>query len=83
YTTAISCLSGKTVNADLWVYSPPGDKPVKNGMIVFVVAKASFPSIGSAIMDAAHFSPFLGDPAASDYEVCCCSLLSLTALTLF
>ncbi|KAJ7090858.1 hypothetical protein B0H15DRAFT_837109 [Mycena belliarum] len=70
YTTAISChLSGKTVNADLRVYSPPGDEPVKNGMIVFVVAKASFPSNGSAIMDAAHFASFPGDPAALDYEV--------------
>ncbi|KAJ7076564.1 hypothetical protein B0H15DRAFT_790418 [Mycena belliarum] len=83
YTTAISCLSGKTVNADLRVYSPPGNKPVKNGMIVFVVAKASFPSNGSAIMDAAHFAPFPGDPAALDYKVCCSSLPSLTALTLF
>ncbi|KAJ7098073.1 hypothetical protein B0H15DRAFT_772501 [Mycena belliarum] len=68
YTTAISCLSGKAVNADLRVYSPPGDEPVKNGTIVFVVAKASFPSNASAIMDAAHFAPFPGDPAALDYE---------------
>ncbi|KAJ7084042.1 hypothetical protein B0H15DRAFT_849868 [Mycena belliarum] len=49
--------------------NPPGDEPVKNGMIVFVVAKASFPSNGSAIMDAAHFASFPGDPAALDYEV--------------
>ncbi|KAJ7433363.1 hypothetical protein FB451DRAFT_994456, partial [Mycena latifolia] len=68
YMTAILCISGARLNTEIRVYSPPGDVILKDGTIVFTIAKAFFPPKSNAILDAIEFAPFPGDPAAPDYE---------------
>ena len=50
------------------VYSPPGDLPLDENTIVFMVAKVLVPDKGDVLLDAICMYPLPGDPASSDYE---------------
>ncbi|KAM5542575.1 hypothetical protein V8D89_003670 [Ganoderma adspersum] len=54
--------------AQIRVYSPPGDLPLAEDTIAFMVAKVHIPDKGLILLDAICMHPLPGNPQSSDYE---------------
>lgn len=68
YKSAISCLSGTSIQAEIRNYSPPNDTLYPDDTVVFVIAKAAFCNGTSFLLDIIHMLPFGGDPRSDSYE---------------
>ena len=67
----VTCTSGTLLPAQLRMYSPYQSQVLEETTIVFVVAKAFFPSDVSKsyiLLDATHLYPVPGKPNQGDYE---------------
>ena len=67
----VTCTSGTLLPAQLRMYSPYQSQVLEETTIVFVVAKAFFPSDVSKsyiLVDATHLYPVPGKPNQGDYE---------------
>ncbi|KAJ7724053.1 hypothetical protein DFH07DRAFT_721006, partial [Mycena maculata] len=70
YYTAIACTSATRIQAQLRVYSPPGDEPLPDDTIVLTIAQVIFSAGADAFMDALHVLLFPGDPTSNNHQVC-------------
>lgn len=68
YQTSIQCSSGVATPAELRVYSPPGDDPLAEDTVIFLLAKVYIPTSGKALLDAICLFPVPGVPSDDKYE---------------
>ncbi|KAH9918035.1 hypothetical protein B0H21DRAFT_659508, partial [Amylocystis lapponica] len=72
YSTTIQCSSGDLIPAELRIYSPRDNFPVRDNTVAFVVAKLYIPPPGSgsttALLEAYSLFPCPGDPSSDTYD---------------
>ncbi len=69
YSTTIQCSDNTSAPpAEIRIYGPPGDVPLPENTIAFVLAKVHIPDSGSILLDAICMYAIPGNPQSSDYE---------------
>ncbi|CDO71192.1 hypothetical protein BN946_scf184845.g62 [Trametes cinnabarina] len=68
YTTAIQTASGTTIPAEIRVYSPPSDIPLRDDTVIFLVGKLQLRVDLPALIDALHLYPVPGDVSDESYQ---------------
>ncbi|KAF8485204.1 hypothetical protein DFH94DRAFT_842849 [Russula ochroleuca] len=71
YNTTILCGPHTSLPAQLRKYSPPGEDPLPDDTVAYIVAKAHVPAMnvgGPVLLDVVHIAPLFGDPASEGYD---------------
>lgn len=68
YRSTIQCVSGAEIPAEVSIFPEPGQQPLPDNTVAFLLARAYIPDSGDAILDVIHMYPFPGDPTSDHYE---------------
>ncbi|KAF8590940.1 hypothetical protein K439DRAFT_1328560 [Ramaria rubella] len=68
YETSVQCMSPDVLQlAEIRIYSPCNESPLKDCMVVNLIGRLFTPSDGKYLIDGLFMIPFLGDPDQDKY----------------